>query len=94
MKRRIYAWFTLNTKKRKFVYNHYEEGWSGRMEPTPRTKQQKKAWKGLIWMRKHALLVDRGQDGNHDYLVVDGTEKAEDYAKFVACSSTGRAADS
>jgi len=54
----VTIWKRLNHKKKKFEFNHIEEGWSGLEAPLPKSENQAKNWKGATWKKNYGFLHD------------------------------------
>jgi len=59
-KKEVTTWYRFDEQRKKYVFNHYEEGWNDEQTiPVPRTKNQDKDWKKAKWSKKYGHLAER-----------------------------------
>ena len=64
-KKEVTTWYRFDEQRKKYVFNHYEEGWDDNQDkPIPKTKSQEKDWKNAKWSKKYGHLVGRKDESS------------------------------
>lgn len=60
MNKPITEWLAFDDEKRRFVFNHIEDGHVPRSQelPTAVSDNQRKAWAKKLWIRRHSHLIN------------------------------------
>lgn len=62
-KQEVTTWYRFDEQRKKYVFNHYEEGWDDSQDkPIPRTKSQEKDWSKAKWLKKYGHLIKKSQE--------------------------------